>query len=467
MQWANYISKSGKEMIEKAFRMAEKWHAGQLRKSGWIYITHPLTIACMTLPYKPCEVLLSSILLHDVLEDTVLTYTDISNIISPEVADIVEGATKIRSVWQTETEKESPADEAKFETIRKILIASEKDIKILFLKVFDRLHNMITLDAKSPKGQQRIAKETRDIYAPLAKRCWLREVYHYLQWLSMEILEPESWETMKTFVENKYTEIVETANNISSYINADSWSKKIIKIENQFLSPFSIDTTKVYHGNSWYSIQIIMKESADCYALLHDIWSKKDENFLQVGKINDLINQQRLSSYEGLHFDVIFQGINRIKIRILSEKTFEKISHYPTFEELWNTYSPVLFRDFNLIKEATASDSQEFMQSVTEHILARKIPLHSETKPLFYLPIKSTALDAAIYLTPDKFDYISAIYRNNEKIPLHTTLEDNDIIRLVYDEDKKIKNEWTEFVHSWVSKWRIRNHILKNKNARN
>ena len=457
MKWASYVSKSGKEMIEKAFKMAEKWHAWQLRKSGWEYITHPLTIACMALPYRPCEVLISSILLHDVLEDTVLTYADIVGI-SPEIADIVEGATKIRAVWQSETGKESTND-AKFETIRKILVASQKDIRILFLKVFDRLHNMITLGAKSPAWQRRIAEETRDIYAPLAKRCWLREVHHFLQWLAMEVLEPEVWETMKTFVENKYTEILETAETVRSYIESDTWSKKIIKIETRFISPFSIDLSRIYHENSWYSIQIVVKESSDCYAILHDIGSKKDENLLQVGRIHDLINQPRLSSYEGLHFDVVFQGIHRIKIRVLSERTFERISHHPSFDELWTIYSPVLFRDFDLIREATASDSEEFMQSVTEHILARKIPLHSEIRTLFYLPIKSTALDAAIYLSPERFDYIEGIYRNNEKIPLHTTLENNDIVTFMYSEEKMLKQEWIEFVHSGVSKWRIRNHM--------
>jgi len=99
------------------------------------------------------------------------------------------------------------------------------------------------------------------------------------------------------------------------------------------------------------------------------------------------------------------------------------------------------------------------MQSVTEHILARKIPLHSEIRTLFYLPIKSTALDAAIYLSPERFDYIEGIYRNNEKIPLHTTLENNDIVTFMYSEEKMLKQEWIEFVHSGVSKWRIRNHM--------
>ncbi|MCB9807301.1 hypothetical protein H6768_05500 [Candidatus Peribacteria bacterium] len=103
------------------------------------------------------------------------------------------------------------------------------------------------------------------------------------------------------------------------------------------------------------------------------------------------------------------------------------------------------------------------MQSVTEHILARKIPLHSEIKPLFYLPVKSTALDATIYLSPEKFDYIESIYRNGEKIPPHTILENNDIITFMYAEKQTIKKQWLDFVRSGVSKWRIRKHLSKIK----
>lgn len=322
---------------------------------------------------------------------------------------------------------------------------------------------MITIDAMSPEGRMRIAEETRDIYVPLAKRCGLRVAHHYLQGLSTEILEPERWQIMKTFVENKYEDMAKTAVTLQNYLRDKSWSKRILKYDTRFLSPFSVELKKMFHEDSWYALQIVVPEGNDCYAILHDIGRGHDEQLIQTGKVNDFINQPRLTTYQGIHFDVVFQGVHRIKVHVLAEETYEKIRQYPTFDELGAIYSPVLFRDFELINEATASDSKEFMQSVTEHILARKIPLHSESRPLFYLPVKSTALDAVIYLAPERFDSLEGIYRNSEKIPLHTVLENNDIITFTCSKTKTLQKQWIEFVHSGISKWRIRKHISNMK----
>lgn len=142
-------------------------------------------------------------------------------------------------------------------------------------------------------------------------------------------------------------------------------------------------------------------------------------------------------------------------MRIIDEKTYERVLKYETFDELGETYSPVLFRDFDLINEATASNSDDFMQSVTTHILARKIPLHSKERPLFYLPIKSTILDAVIYLNGNNFDRIESVYRNHEKVPMHTVLEYDDIITYTISPEKTIQKKWNECVHSGISRWRI------------
>lgn len=318
---------------------------------------------------------------------------------------------------------------------------------------------MLTIDVRSPDSQVRIAQETINVYVPLAKRCGLRNVYHYLQGLSVSVLEPERWETMKTFTENTHNAISQTASDVQTYIQETPWSKKVHLVEIKYLSPFSIEKTKVFHEDAWLLIQMVVEEASDCYAILHDIGKKQDTNLLQIGKINDFINNARLSGYQGLHFDVVFRGTKKIKLSVITRKSYEMINNPPSFDTLGLIYGPILFRDFELINEATASDSKEFMQSVTEHILARKIPLHSEKNPLFYLPVKSSALDAAIYLLPEKFQYLDTVWRNGEKVPLHTSLENNDILLFTYAPEKTIQQQWSEFVHSGISKWRIRNHI--------
>lgn len=129
---------------------------------------------------------------------------------------------------------------------------------------------------------------------------------------------------------------------------------------------------------------------------------------------------------------MIFRGHRRIQIRIIPEESREKILSHRTFSELENIYFPVLFRDFGLINEATISNSEAFMESVTSHIFAQKIPLHSAINPLFYMPGGLTMLDAVIYLEPEKFRFVSTIFRNHEKVPFHALINPNDIITYTF-----------------------------------
>ncbi len=313
----------------------------------------------------------------------------------------------------------------------------------------------------SPEGRQRMAEETHHVYIPLAKRCGLREMYHFLHGLTAEVLENEKWQTLETFVTNKHEYMVESSKKIHTYLRKQSWSKPIVHYDTDFVSPFSIELKKEYLEESWYAIQIVVREPSDCYAILHDIGARQDENFLQVGRVSDLINHPRLSGYTGLHTEAVFNGISRVKIRIIDEKTYEKVLKYETFDELGATYGPVLFRDFDLINEATASNSEDFIKSVTEHILARKIPIHSKIRPLFYMPIKSTALDAAIYLEPKNFHRIESIYRNHEKVPFHTPLENDDIITFTLTEKPTISKKWLEAAPSGIARWRIKTYLKK------
>ena len=307
-----------------------------------------------------------------------------------------------------------------------------------------------------------MAEETAHIYIPLAKRAGLREMYHFLHGLTGEVLEPEKWATTRTFVTNRHVSMVANSKKVHEYLKKQNWSRPVIHYDTDFVSPFSIELTKTYLEESWYAVQMVVRNPSDCYAILHDIGARQDENFLQVGRVSDLINHPRLSGYTGLHTEAVFNGTQRLKLRIIDEKTYEKVLRYETFEELGEIYGPVLFRDFDLINEATSSDSGDFMKSVTEHILARKIPIHSKQKPLFYMPIKLTALDAVIYLDPLIFTHIDEIYKNHEKVPFYTTLENNDIITYTIREKPSIVHKWLEYSNSGISRWRIEEYF-KNK----
>lgn len=178
-------------------------------------------------------------------------------------------------------------------------------------------------------------------------------------------------------------------------------------------------------------------------------------NCMQAGTIVDFINNTRFSGYSGLHFEVIFKGYKRIKIRVIPEQSRDRILSYRTFKELENIYFPALFRDFDLINEATVSNSEAFMESVTAHIFARKIPLHSAINPLFYMPAGLTMLDTVIYLEPGKFRFIESIYRNNEKVPFHAIIGTDDIITYTFGNTVTITQGSKKDINSGISRWRI------------
>lgn len=406
------------------------------------------------LQYQPDAELIAATLLHDTLEDTSVLMRDIQEI-SPEVAELVEWATKIWCVRDEWSMEYLTPEQEKFETIRKILTASQKDIRILFLKIFDRLHNMITIDAKKPESQKRIALETLNIYVPLAKRSGLRDVYHILKWLCIMVLEPEKWSTLETFVSQQAQYMRQESEEVKEYFSWQTWSTKILAYRTKFLSPFSLDPNQHFFQESWYAPQIIVEKPTDCYTILHDIGHRWDINCIQAGVITDFINNPRFSGYSGLHFEIIFRGFKRIKIRIIPENSQDSILSQRTFKELKNIYAPVLFRDFDLINEATISNSEAFMESVTAHIFSRKIPLHSIIKPLFYMPEWLTMLDAVMYLEPEKFIRVENIYRNNEKVPFHAIIHADDIITYTFWNTITITQGSKKDINSGISRWRI------------
>ncbi len=246
------------------------------------------------------------------------------------------------------------------------------------------------------------------------------------------VLEPEKWSTLETFHARQASHMRAELDEVEEYFAGQVWSKKILDYRAKFLSPFSVDPTRYFADTSWYALQIIVENPTDCYTILHDIGHRCDMNCIQAGPITDFINNPRFSGYSGLHFEIIFKGHKRIKVRIIPEKSQDIILSHRTLSELEKIYFPVLFRDFELINEATISNSEAFMESVTAHIFARKIPLHSAVNPLFYMPAGLTMLDAVIYLEPEKFRFVDTIYRNDEKVPFYAPINAHDIITYTF-----------------------------------
>ena len=181
-----------------------------------------------------------------------------------------------------------------------------------------------------------------------------------------------------------------------------------------------------------YFIEIVVPDEEDCYNLLKDLNNPVDSTLIPVGVVRDFVSRPKLSQYRALQFECIIKGKDRIRVHILSEEMHERKQSLLSIDELREIYSPVLFHDFDLIDEATRSSSDRFIQSVMSQVFSKKMQIHSPKKNEVYVPYDFTALDAAIYLYPEKIKYISKILVNHTPATFDQELHPNDIIEVTF-----------------------------------
>lgn len=453
----NYMDSHDKEKIIHSYQLAKKWHNNQLRQSGTAFITHTLTVARLMIPYRPSSNLISAGILHDIIEDTETSLGDIRKI-DPEIATLVDGVTKIVPDEYTNSQEEN-INKARFETIRKIFKTSEKNIGIIYLKLFDRLHNMMTIQSLTEEKKNRITRETSAIFTPLAKRMWLRFIHQVFQAITEEVTNKIQWDNQFHFFQKNKAQmeinIAKIINNLSEYI------PKKYSITYTFLSPFSIKNEEKNDINAWYAIQIIVEKKDDCYDVLRTIYKNIWKKWVIEWSELDMIIHSRLSGYQWIHIKIFDTTNKKIIIHILNQETYDKMSTTPNLEYLGNTYSQVLFHDFPMIDAISDNHSELFYNSISQALLSRKILLTSRKKNNFYLPIESTILDAIIYLEPEIFYKITNVYANNLLTSLNTKLSENDRIDYDIGDATTIDTNWKFYTKSWFSQWKIDNYINK------
>jgi len=315
-------------MIEKAYKIADEAHHGQVRKSGEPYIIHPLYVAIILADLELDKETICAGILHDVVEDTILTKEEIAEEFGPDVALLVDGVTKLKSFQMTTPSASLSQDKEKLEmqaeNLRKMFLAMAKDIRVILIKLADRLHNMRTLAHMPPEKQQRIARETLDIYSPLADRLGISKIKVELDDLSLKYLEPEAYKELTRLIAVRKSErekyIQDIVNEVSFHIKRAGIEAKIDGRVKHFFSIYK----KMVNQNKTidqiydlFAVRIIVKSVRDCYAALgtiHEIYKPIP------GRFKDYIAMPKPNDYQSLHTTLIGSSGQPFEIQIRTEE---------------------------------------------------------------------------------------------------------------------------------------------------
>ena len=453
-------------IIEKAYAFSEKAHQGQMRRSGEPYITHPLSVAGILADLKlDIDTILTG-LLHDTVEDTPVTLDDIKREFGPTVAALVDGVTKIGLMnFRNSFDKQG-------ENIRKMIVAMGKDVRVVLVKLCDRLHNMRTLNHMPYEKQSRIAQETLEIYCPLAGRIGISSVKIELEDLCFKYSRPD-----------KYYELVQLIQKTES--DTDKYIKEVHKSIAEVLSGTTIKDYKIYGRSKHYwsiyrkmtsrnldydqifdilAFRILVKDVVECYSVLgyiHSIWKPIP------GRFKDFIAMPKSNNYQSLHTTVIGPGGDRIEIQIRTEDMHlvaEKgiAAHWNYKERGELTVDQV--QKANWLRELLTlhqqSDSpDEFLDTVKTDLLEKEIYVFTPKGDVRELPDGATPVDLAFAIHTNLGNTCTGARVNGKMVPLKHVLQNGDRVEIINSKTQNPSKDWLKFVVTNKAKSKIRQYV--------
>ena len=468
-----YLTDDECNQVLKAFELADKAHEGQFRASGEPYIMHPLAVADILAHLQIDHITLMAALMHDVVEDTSYSKEDLEEIFGSEVAFLVDGVTKLNQ-FQYETK-----EDRQMENYRKMILAMAKDVRVVVIKLGDRLHNMRTLKHMRSDKQKRIAKETLEIFAPLAHRLGIFNVKWELEDLSFRYLEPEKYydlvDQMKQKRQVREDIVNDTMSQLTKALGEANIKADIKGRPKHFYSIYkkmkkdNRDLSQIY---DLLAVRVIVDSIPDCYAVLgiaHSLWKPLPYRF------KDYISMPKSNMYQSLHTTVIGTMGQPVEIQI---RTWEmhRVSEYGVAAH-WR------------YKEGNKNGDKEFDQKVawlrqvlewqdtsnpTELVNALKLDVFSGEVFVFTpkgdvvkLPIGSVPLDFAYRVHTDVGHRCVGAKVNGKIVPLDYTLQNGDIVDIITSKTSKPSLDWLNIVGSSESKSKIRNWFKRENKAEN
>ncbi|WP_165071230.1 bifunctional (p)ppGpp synthetase/guanosine-3',5'-bis(diphosphate) 3'-pyrophosphohydrolase [Desulfovibrio sp. ZJ200] len=459
------------ELIRRAYVFAATAHAGQTRLSGEPYLSHPLAVADTLAEMGFDEPTVVAGLLHDTVEDTRVTIEEIDENFGEEAADIVDGVTKI-SMIPFENKEEAQA-----ENIRKMILAMSHDMRVLMVKLADRLHNMRTLDFQKTHKQKRIARETMDIYAPLANRLGLYRLKRDLEDLSFKYLRPDVFNQIDHWLDNhqvvekqiigKVVGLIEdllASNDIKGQVYGRIKHKYSIykKMQSQSLSLDEMHDIMAF--------RVLVKDIRDCYAVLglvHSQWRPVH------GRFKDYISMPKANGYQSLHTTVIGPEGERIEIQIRTEEMHRQAEHGVAAHWLYKEKGRVNSKDleqFSWLREiferqSEEADSREFMHSLKMDLFKDEVYVYTPAGDVKELPEGATPLDFAFLIHTKVGQHCAGAKINDRLMPLSTELKNGDVVEIVTDASRNPNRDWLKLVKTARARSRIQRYLRTEERA--
>ncbi|MEM2138775.1 MAG: RelA/SpoT family protein [Candidatus Woesearchaeota archaeon] len=457
---SSYDKKADLKLIEKAYNFARKAHEGQKRDSGKEYFEHPVSVAEILLEFKPDTDTICAALLHDVLEDTDYNIETIKKEFNEEIAKLVEGETK------TEKAIFESAEEYTAENWRKILLATTKDFRIILIKLADRLSNMRTLKYLREDKQKRIAKETLEIYAPIAHKLGLYNLKGELEDLSLRFLKPDIYQYIKNKVNEKRAEREKKAEMIIDLIKKKLSEQKIeyVEVSGRAKYFYSIYRKMILEKKSFeelydlIAIRIIVKTIPDCYRVLaeiHQLWKPVP------GRFKDYIAVPKSNGYQSLHTDVVtpFNTLCEVQIRTIE---MHHVAKYGVAAH-WRYKGTDRDKAFDKriawleqVLEWKKNAPSEFLDSLKVDLFEKEIVVFTPKGDPIILPENSTPVDFAFEVHSKIGESCSKAQVNNKLVPLDYKLKSGDVVYIITNPNAKPSRNWLSFVITNKAKQKIR-----------
>jgi GTP diphosphokinase / guanosine-3',5'-bis(diphosphate) 3'-diphosphatase len=461
------------ELLRRAYVFSAFEHRGQVRHSGEPYLIHPLAVADFLAEMKLDAVAIAAGLLHDVVEDTLTTIERIEELFGSEVAHVVEGVTKISAI------PFSSSEERQAENFRKMLLAMVDDIRVILVKLADRLHNMRTLNHLPEERRVKIAQETRDIYAPIANRLGMSKVKNELEELSFRYLEPQTYEALRIRVDAKRRATEGLIEELTRTIGAklkdaqvpvseiDGRIKRLWSI-NQKLRRQKIELEQVY---DFIALRIVTATVRDCYAalgIIHQTWSPVP------GRIKDFIAMPRPNGYQSLHTSVISEHglpfevqIRTIEMHRMAE---EGIAAHWKYKEgrVGDQRDERYFQWMRQLLEyqQEVRDPQEFIQNLKVELYPEEVYTFTPKGLVKALPRGATPIDFAYAIHTDVGHQCVGARVNGKMVPLRTRLKNGDIVEIITSAAHKPSRDWLNFAVTSRARNKIKHLIHSEEKTR-